>query len=213
MFTGLIEELGRVKEIKKKSEGWKLMIEASSVLDDLKEGDSIAVDGTCLTITRLFPNGFEVDLSLESLKVTNFSYLKPGKMVNLERALKVGERLGGHILLGHIDAVGRVENFQKKKDFALLTIEYPGAIESYLAYKGSVGVNGVSLTISSLLNHSFSVTLIPLTLEKTNLSYLKRGDLVNIETDILARYVGRLLEKSQKRKEQKLKKFLTDYFD
>ena len=211
MFTGLIEELGRVKEIKKKSEGWKLMIEASSVLDDLKEGDSIAVDGSCLTVTRLFLNGFEVDLSLETLKVTNFSYLKPGKMVNLERALKVGERLGGHILLGHIDAVGRVESFQKKKDFALLTVEYPEVIESYLAYKGSVGVNGVSLTISSLLDHSFSVTLIPLTLEKTNLSYLKRGELVNIETDILARYVGRLLEKSQEGKERKLKKFLTDY--
>lgn len=193
MFTGLIEELGKVKEVKRGSDSWKLKIAASIVLDDLREGDSIAVDGACLTVCRLEKAGFEVDLSLESLEVTCFKELKEGKLVNLERPLKIGNRLGGHLLLGHIDAVGVVEDLKKKGKTALLTVKAPGEIMKYLVCKGSVGVNGVSLTISKLFDSSFAVALIPVTLKKTNLGFLKKGEKLNLEADILGKYVERML--------------------
>ncbi len=189
MFTGLIEGLGKVKKIKKLGLGWQLAIEAAAVLDDLKAGDSIAVDGACLTVTEVNSNSFWVDISSETLESTYFKELKIGSLVNLERALKVGARLGGHFVLGHVDAVGKVASLKKEKNFASLVIEFPLAIRKYLINKGSVAVNGVSLTIASIVGSKFKISLIPVTLNNTNLSFLKKGDKVNIETDVLGKYV------------------------
>lgn len=189
MFTGLIEELGKVKKIKKLGLNWQLAVEAAAVLDDLKAGDSIAVDGACLTVTEVNSSFFWVDASLETLESTYFKELKLGHLVNLERALKVGARLGGHFVLGHVDAVGKVKSLKKEKDFASLVVEFPLAIRKYLINKGSVAVNGVSLTIASIEGNKFKISLIPATLNNTNLSFLKKGDKVNIETDVLGKYV------------------------
>lgn len=206
MFTGLIEEIGKVKQIKKSSAGWKLLVSASKILSDLKEGDSVAVDGACLTVTEVGKDSFQVDLSLETLESTYFKELKLGKMVNLERALKLGERLGGHLLLGHIDALGKVRKLQFKNDFAWLTVEFPPPIRKYIVPKGSIGVNGVSLTVAKIDSSCFEVALIPLTLNRTNLSFLKIGDLVNLETDVLGKYVENLLNFNSEEKKSQLEK-------
>lgn len=216
MFTGLIEELGKVKKIKKIGSGWQLTIEASLVLDDLKVGDSISVDGACLTVREVSPNSFWVDLSPETLEYTYFKSLKIGRLVNLERALKVGARLGGHFVLGHIDAVGEVKNYKKEKDFAWMDIKFPLAIRRYLVRKGSVAVNGVSLTIASVESNYFQIALIPLTLNQTNLSFLKIGDKVNIETDVLGKYLENFVNQrneilSSKANKNKFMKFLSQF--
>ncbi len=209
MFTGLIEEVGKVQQIIKGSQGWKLTIKASAVLDELKEGDSIAVDGACLTVTRIEAGSFQVDLSLESLQATYFQNLKVGWPVNLERALKLGDRLGGHFLLGHVDGVGVVKNLRRMNDFAELTVDVPAALRSFLVNKGSVSVNGVSLTVAKQENKSFSAALIPVTLKRTNLSKLKPGDKVNIETDILGKYVKSFLNQRFAKDDEEIKNLIS----
>ena len=206
MFTGLIEELGKVKKIKKLGSGWQLAIEARLILEGLKVGDSIAVDGACLTVAEANSNFFWVDVSLETLESTYFKDLKAGHLVNLERALMVGDRLGGHFVLGHVDAVGKVKSFRREKDFAWLAIEFPPSIQKYLIKKGSVAVNGVSLTIASLANNIFQIALVPLTLRRTNLSFLKKGDRVNIETDVLGKYVENFVMRSSDNQNSETKK-------
>lgn len=179
MFTGIVEETGFIKSF----DGHKLIIECSKVLENTQIGDSIAIDGCCQTVVAMSANSFSADVSAETLKITKG--FKTGECVNLERALLPQTRMGGHIVQGHIDGTA--------KYLGDMTFEVPKELDKYIVYKGSITVNGVSLTVSKNQNNTFSVAIIPHTLENTNLKYLKIGDLVNIETDILGRYVEKFL--------------------
>ncbi len=179
MFTGIVEETGFIKSF----DGHKLIVECSKVLENTQIGDSIAIDGCCQTVVAMNANSFSADVSSETLKITKG--FKTGECVNLERALLPQTRMGGHIVQGHIDGTG--------KYLGDMTFEVPKELDKYIVYKGSITVNGVSLTVSKNQNNTFSVAIIPHTLENTNLKYLKIGDLVNIETDILGRYVEKFL--------------------
>lgn len=179
MFTGIVEETGFIKSF----DGHKLIVECSKVLENTQIGDSIAIDGCCQTVVEMSLNTFSADVSAETLKITKG--FTTGECVNLERALTPQTRMGGHIVQGHIDGTG--------KYLGDMTFEVPKELDKYIVYKGSITVNGVSLTVSKNQNNTFSVAIIPHTLENTNLKYLKIGDLVNIETDILGRYVEKFL--------------------
>ena len=175
MFTGIVEETGFIKSF----DGRKLIVECSKVLENTQIGDSIAIDGCCQTVVAISANSFSADVSAETLKITKG--FKTGECVNLTPQT----RMGGHIVQGHIDGTG--------KYLGDMTFEVPKELDKYIVYKGSITVNGVSLTVSKNQNNTFSVAIIPHTLENTNLKYLKIGDLVNIETDILGRYVEKFL--------------------
>ena len=181
MFTGIVEETGIVKSF----DGKKLVIECSKVLENTQIGDSIAIDGCCQTVVSMTSNTFTADVSSETVSITTFKTFKTGKSVNLERALTPSTRIGGHFVQGHVDGTA--------KYLGNMTFELPNKLEKYVVYKGSITVNGVSLTVSKLENMKFSVAVIPHTLQNTNLKELKTGDLVNIETDILGRYVEKFL--------------------
>ena len=179
MFTGIVEETGFIKSF----DGKKLIVECAKVLENTQIGDSIAIDGCCQTVTLMTPNSFQTDLSTETLRITKG--FKAGERVNLERALTPQTRMGGHIVQGHVDGTAK---YLGDMTFAVST-----ELDRYIVYKGSITVNGVSLTVSKNQNNTFSVAIIPHTLENTNLKDLKAGDLVNIETDILGRYVEKFL--------------------
>lgn len=181
MFTGIVEETGIVKSF----DGKKLVIECSKVLENTQIGDSIAIDGCCQTVVSMTSNTFTADVSSETVSITTFKTFKTGKSVNLERALTPSTRIGGHFVQGHVDGTA--------KYLGNMTFELPDKLEKYVVYKGSITVNGVSLTVSKLENMKFSVAVIPHTLQNTNLKDLKTCDLVNIETDILGRYVEKFL--------------------
>lgn len=181
MFTGIVEETGFIKSF----DGKKLVIECKNVLDGTKIGDSIAIDGCCQTVTSMASNTFQADVSAETLRITKG--FKTGERVNLERALTPQTRMGGHIVQGHVDGTA--------KYLGDMTFEVSRDLDKYIVYKGSITVNGVSLTVSRNQNNTFAVAIIPHTLENTNLKYLKTGDLVNIETDILGRYVEKFLSR------------------
>ena len=191
MFTGIIEEMGIVKSIKSKV----ITIEANKIFDDLKLGDSVSVNGTCLTVSSFSNKIFNADITSETLSRTNLGDLKSGFKVNLERALTLNGRLGGHIVSGHIDGVGIIKNISKKSEDIELVIEVPTNLMKYIIEKGSVAVDGISLTIAKVDNNknNFSVAIIPHTLKETVLYYKKAGDKVNIENDIIGKYVERLL--------------------
>lgn len=179
MFTGIVEEIGKIKSF----DGKKLVVECSKVLDGTVIGDSIAIDGCCQTVVDMTSNSFCVDVSAETLNITRG--FKAGSNVNLERALTPQARMGGHIVQGHIDGIG--------KYLGNMTFEVPKELNKYIVYKGSISVNGVSLTVAKSEGNIFSVAIIPHTLENTNLKDLKTGDFVNIETDILGRYIEKFL--------------------
>lgn len=193
MFTGIIEEMGIVKSIKSKV----ITIEANKIFDDLKLGDSVAVNGTCLTVSsfegKTSPKIFNADITSETLSRTNLGNLKSGFKVNLERALTLNGRLGGHIVLGHIDGVGIIKNISKNAEDIELTIEVPPNLIKYIIEKGSVAVDGISLTVAKVNKNYFSIAIIPHTLKETILYYKKAGDKVNIENDIIGKYVEKLL--------------------
>jgi riboflavin synthase, alpha subunit len=179
MFTGIVEETGFIKNF----DGHKLIVECAKVLKNTQIGDSIAIDGCCQTVVAIGKNTFQADVSSETLKITKG--FETGECVNLERALTPQTRMGGHIVQGHVDGTA--------KYLGNMTFEVPKELDKYIVYKGSITVNGVSLTVSKNQNNTFSVAIIPHTLENTNLKYLKIGDSVNIETDILGRYVEKFL--------------------
>ena len=179
MFTGIVEETGFIKNF----DGKKLVVECSKVLESTKVGDSIAIDGCCQTVTAMSSNTFSADVSSETLRI--IKGFKVGDCVNLERALTPSTRMGGHIVQGHVDGTA--------KYLGNMTFEVSKDLDKYIVYKGSICVNGVSLTVSKNQNNTFAVAIIPHTLENTNLKYLKTGDFVNIETDILGRYVEKFL--------------------
>ena len=191
MFTGIIEEMGIVKSIKSKV----ITIEANKIFDDLKLGDSVSVNGTCLTVSSFSNKIFNADITSETLSRTNLGDLKSGFKVNLERALTLNGRFGGHIVSGHIDGVGIIKNISKKSEDIELVIEVPTNLMKYIIEKGSVAVDGISLTVAKVDNNknNFSVAIIPHTLKETVLYYKKVGDKVNIENDIIGKYVERLL--------------------
>jgi riboflavin synthase len=193
MFTGIIAAVGRVSDVAPAEGGVKLRIDAAALtLDDVALGDSIAVSGVCLTAVALHARAFEVDVSRETLAcVAGF---ERGQDVNLEKALRLSDRLGGHLVSGHVDGVGTVERFEPVGDNRLLQIGLPPELAKYVARKGSIAVDGVSLTVNEVTAASCAVNLIPHTIAHTNFSRLSPGARVNVEIDLLARYVERLFE-------------------
>ncbi len=194
MFTGIIEEVGKVRSLRRAAQGAIAGIEARSVGAELNPGDSIAVNGACLTVTDRKGENFSCDLSPETLQRTTLGEARKGMLVNLERPLSLGSRLGGHFVQGHIDGIGRLVSRAAGGDGSVLTFEYPMEIERYLVHKGSVAVDGISLTIAALKGNSFTVAVIPFTLKMTNLGGLRIGSAVNLEVDILGKYVERFFQ-------------------
>ena len=197
MFTGIIAKTGNIKEIKKTKDLSKFCVSTSLNLKGTKIGDSVAINGVCITLTKIGKNEFEFEAMKETLKLTNLKDLKKNSLVNLEKALTLNQALGGHLVQGHVDTEATVKSFSKTKGNSILEIEFPQEISDYLAYKGSITINGVSLTISNLQENTFSVCLIPHTLKNTNLKNLKKNDRVNLEVDLIARYTKRLLDKKE----------------
>lgn len=193
MFTGIIEEKGSVRSIEFDQGQARLMIAGPLVAQDTKEGDSIAVNGVCLTAIVPTPEGFSADVSPETLNVTTIGLLNIGSAVNLERSVTLSTRLGGHIVQGHVDSRGTFLGAEQQGDFWTVRIGFPPEFERYLIYKGSVAVEGISLTVAALHENKFEIAVIPKTWEMTNLSEKKPGDPVNLEADLIAKYVERLL--------------------
>ena len=192
MFTGIVEEIGRVRAI---GPG-KLTISATNVIKDTKKGDSIAVNGACLTVTEISDDSFSVDVMPETMRRTNLGSLRPGDVVNLERPLSVGGRIGGHFVQGHVDGSGKVLAATREGEALLLRFEAPEDIMRYVVEKGFIAVDGISLTVTECNATSFKVSLVAYTLHNTNLVGRRPGDEVNLEVDIIAKYVERLRERS-----------------
>lgn len=195
MFSGIIQAIGRVTAVKPAGQSMQLTIDADGLdLSDVAIGDSIACNGVCLTLASLLPNGFTLDVSQETLRVT--AGFVPGGAINLEKALRLSDRLGGHLVSGHVDGAGTVVEVKPVDANREIVVRFPAGLGRYLARKGSIAINGVSLTVNSVTGDSFSVNLIPHTLAVTNLRDLKRGDRVNLEIDLIARYIERMLKPS-----------------
>jgi riboflavin synthase len=193
VFTGLIEELGRVQSVEKRGEGVRLVIEARTVMEGTAEGDSIAVNGVCLTAIDVRSRSFSADGSRETLQRSTLGRLRSGSVVNLERAVTPSTRLGGHIVQGHVDARGRFLSAAEHGGSWTVRIAYPQEMARYLVFKGSVAVEGISLTVAGLTDEYFEIAIIPKTWDVTNLSHLHSNDEVNLEADIIAKYVERIM--------------------
>jgi riboflavin synthase len=194
MFTGIIEELGRIDSFVPHEGGAKMRVAAKTVVEDAGEGDSVAVNGVCLTALEIGPGGFSADLSQETLGRSTLGGLRVGSQVNLERAVTPATRLGGHIVQGHVDGRGILESATENGDFWTVRIGFPPEMAKYFVFKGSVAVEGISLTIAKLDESAFEIAIIPKTWELTNLSSLSPGDPVNLEADVIAKYVERMLQ-------------------
>lgn len=193
MFTGIIEELGTIESLEKHSSGAKIRVAARVVTEGTADGDSIAVNGVCLTVLNGSSGGFAADVSIETLERSTLGNLRVGTRVNLERAVTPSTRLGGHIVQGHVDARGEFLGAIQNGDFWTVRIGYPREIAGYLVFKGSVSVEGISLTIANLTDEWFEIAVIPKTWQMTNFSTLSPGDPVNLEADVIAKYVERIL--------------------
>jgi riboflavin synthase len=193
MFTGLVEETGRVVKFAPAQNAWELQLAAALVPADVSVGDSVAVNGCCLTVVRFDAGNLWFELLEESRRLTNFSELKPGAAVNLERSLRADARLGGHFVSGHIDVLGRVETFEARGKDHYLKVKMPAGSGRYLVHKGSIAVDGISLTVAEVEGDLFAVWLIPHTLAATNLREKQAGSGVNLEFDLLAKYVEKLM--------------------
>ena len=192
MFTGLIEEQGKIKSVSVSSSGMELTVECEKILEDVVLGASISINGACQTVTDFGKDYITVQASNETLKVTNFKNLKQGDFVNLERALTLRKRIDGHIVSGHIDCVATFINSKDDGFSKEFFFRIPKEFAKYVIYKGSIAVNGVSLTVASIKDDVFSVALIPTTLREVNLANLRSGEIVNIETDVFAKYVEKI---------------------
>jgi riboflavin synthase len=193
MFTGIIEELGHVRSVEQRGDNARLLIEARLVTEDIHEGDSVAVNGVCLTALNVEKDSFAADVSRETLDRSTLGRLLAGAPVNLERSVTPATRLGGHLVQGHVDARGKFLRATDHGGSWTVRIAYPPEIARYLVFKGSVAVEGISLTIAELTDEYFEVAIIPKTWEVTNFSHLRPGDAVNLEVDVIAKYVERLL--------------------
>ena len=194
MFTGLVEEMGVVRGFDRGAKSARLTVLARTVLEDLSIGDSITVNGVCLSVTRTTGEEFTTDVSPETLTVTNLGSLKVGDAVNLERALRLNSRLGGHLVSGHIDGVGRIRDRRQEDEMLLLAIEIPKELLRYCVKKGSIAVDGISLTINQVTDKEILVAIIPLTAKATTLGMKGMGSGVNLECDLIGKYVERLLQ-------------------
>ncbi len=198
MFTGIVEEMGRTRYIKGGAKKKRFEIEGKKVLKDLEAKDSVSINGACLTVVELKRKTFVVEAVEETLKKTNLGELKVGELVNLERGLKLSDRLGGHIVLGHIDCLGRIKSLRRKDYFWDLEITIPKEFSPYIVEKGSVAVEGVSLTVVFVSSNYFTVSVIPFTYQNTTFSKKKVGGKVNVEFDIIGKYVEKILKKDRK---------------
>ncbi len=196
MFSGIVEEMGVVKSLVRSPDGVRLSILARAVLRDLQPGESVSVSGACLTAAAVGDGDFSVDVSVETLDVTTLGTLTAGAAVNLERALKLNDRLGGHLVTGHVDGIGILRERTQAGNTILLTVEVPGPILQYCIPKGSLTVDGVSLTVNRVLENGVSVAIIPHTATVTTLGIRQSGDTVNLEADLIGKYVERLLQHS-----------------
>jgi riboflavin synthase len=192
VFTGLIADLGKVTAVDATDDGVRLAV-ASALAGELREGDSVAVNGVCLTATRIADGAFSADVMRESLRRSSLAGVTPGGRVNLELPLRAADRLGGHVVQGHVDGVGRVRSVTSEGDSRRVWFDAPGPVVRYCLEKGSVAVDGVSLTVAAVDDDGFEVALIPHTLEATTLGRLEAGDEVNLEADVLGKVVERLL--------------------
>jgi riboflavin synthase len=194
MFTGIIQGLGTVRKMTRKGQDAVIGVQTLLPLNDLKRGDSVAVNGVCLTITELSGQDFSADVSAETLVRTNLQFLKAGDRVNLEKALRLADFLGGHIVLGHVDGSGRIAEKTQKSGSIVFAVTVEEGLGRTIVEKGSIAVDGISLTINRFAGGRFYVNIIPHTIENTTLAFKKVGDTVNIETDILGKYVEKLLQ-------------------
>lgn len=210
MFTGIIEEIGTVKKIQKVSDQAVTMtISSSKILEDVGLGDSISVNGICLTVTHFTSDYFEVDAMPETIKATSLNSLKKGSSVNLERAMAANGRFGGHFVSGHIDATGKIVKKKKEQNAIYYDIEIPNDLTKYILPKGSITVDGTSLTIFGIQKSIFTISLIPHTAKETILGEKEEGDIVNIECDMLAKYVQKMLQNDDR--EQKVNRISKDF--
>lgn len=194
MFTGIIEELGEVKAIEQQQDAIRLTIGAKKVLSDLGRGDSISCSGTCLTAIEIDDNGFTADVMLETLKRSSLSEVKVGDPINLERAMSATTRFGGHVVQGHVDGVGEFVSREKSDNWDWVRIKVPHDLMKYVVMKGSITFDGISLTVNEIDGDIVGLSLIPETLTVTTLGYKKPGDKVNVEADVLAKHIERLME-------------------
>ncbi len=192
MFTGLVEETGKVRSVGRNTGSLRLEIECVSILDDLSLGDSVSIEGACQTVVSLVKGGFTVDTLAETLKKTTLGSLGPGSRVNLERAVRPSDRLGGHLVQGHVDGTGTIESFRRTGENVYLTVKLPESLLRYCISQGSVAISGVSLTIAELTPTGIVINIIPETWKRTSLEVRTRGDAVNIEVDMIAKYIERL---------------------
>ena len=199
MFTGIIEETGILQDLRSGS----LLIRASKVLEDVHLGDSIAVNGVCLTVTAFDKNSFQVDVMAETLRRSSLGSLKKGSKVNLERAMAANGRFGGHIVSGHIDDTGTITSLKREGNAVWVTVSCSNKLLRYIVEKGSITIDGISLTVAALTGSGFQVSIIPHTGAETSLLEKKAGDIVNLETDIIAKYVERLMEPKEEEETQK----------
>ena len=194
MFTGIIEELGRIESFERFANGARITIAAQIVTSDARDGDSIAVNGVCLTVLDAKNTSFAADVSDETLRRSTLGNLAVGSAVNLERAVTPATRLGGHIVQGHVDATGEFAGAIAEGDFWTVRVKFPTEMAAYLVYKGSVTVEGISLTVANLADDYFEIAVIPKTWDGTNLHALKTGAAVNLEADVTAKYIERILQ-------------------
>ncbi len=197
MFTGIIRSIGSVRRMDRRAKGARLIVACPDIIEDIEVSDSVAVNGVCLTATEKTTDAFAADVSQESLSRSNLSALTGGSRINLETSLRLGDKLGGHLVFGHVDGLGVIANLGQTDEFYELTVEFPEGLSHYIAEKGSISIDGISLTVASISTKRFSVAVIPYTFEETTLQYRRVGDKVNLEVDMLARYVERMLGKEQ----------------
>jgi riboflavin synthase len=195
MFTGLIEDVGKIAALKLRAGSAVLTVQTKRPLGKMAMGASVAVNGACLTVVKKLKNAFTVDVSPETLACTNLDKLKPASLVNLEQPMRLNERLGGHLVTGHVDGVGTIAAIKKHGDFTIFTFQVAKELGRLLVSKGSVAVDGISLTVNQCRRQRFSVAIIPFTLQHTNLQGRRVGDKVNIETDLIGKYVHSFLVK------------------
>lgn len=208
MFTGIIEEIGTIADIKMGAKSCALTVNAKVVISDVNIGDSIAINGVCTTVTRATDSQFSVDIMAETMRKTSFSILKKGDRVNLERAMSANSRFGGHIVSGHIDGTGTIRSMQREDNAVWVTIGANDEIMRYIVKKGSITIDGISLTVASIFKDAFSVSIIPHTAIETTLISKRCGDRVNLECDIIGKYVENFIIR---RDESKLEKLLEDF--
>ncbi|WP_447971688.1 riboflavin synthase [Nitrospira sp. M1] len=198
MFSGIVEEMGAVKSVQKGLHGTRLSILASTILEDIHIGESVSVSGACLTVTEFGEQDFAVDVSTETLNLTTLGSTSVGTPVNLERAMKLNERIGGHLVTGHVDGIGAIRRREQDGNAIQFTIEVPESIARYCVKKGSITVDGISLTINEVSDAAFAITIIPHTATVTTMGLRQVGDSVNLETDMIGKYVERLLQSTGK---------------